>query len=356
MRISEVENREVIISSIIKEFSKIGVKIRNQNGKLSNVGRIFSRFLAFLRRLARRFKFIFNCFNNNLQYKRRNQKIFKVPLIHLDLEDALLADGSIVRIPKFVVECCKRIQMELETEGLFRKNGSVKTQKLIQEHYEQEGSFDMSHNVLDVANMLKKFFRELPEPLIPESFQEQLLLCLDHFNHSEGKRISVCWLTLLLPPIVIDTLAYFLQFLHLVIKNSHLNLMTTDNLVTILTPTLMPVLSNAPSTRLHSHFQVIKILIQNAESLGIVPKVILNKENPVIPLLNEEQNKKKRRSGSLNRVFNGFRKIVGATGSSSESLDKSMNDDPRPSTSAANKSKKRQLDNLDAISSCTKKK
>jgi hypothetical protein len=31
------------------------------------------------------------------------------------------------------------------------------------------------HHVIDVANVLKMFFRELPEPLIPHAFHEVLL-------------------------------------------------------------------------------------------------------------------------------------------------------------------------------------
>ena len=250
--------------------------------------------------------------------------------------------------------------MELETEGIFRKTGSVKKQKLIQEHLEKGGSIDKSHNVLDVANLLKTFFRELPEPLIPPGvIQEGLLRCLIQFHTYEEKCEAMMMLMLLLPPISVNTLAYFLQFLEVVIKHSNLNLMTTDNLVKVLTPTLMPVPLNAPQKRLISHFKVIELLIENANLLGVVPDRMLKKENmPVAPSLTEEQKKKKRRSGSLNRVFNGFRKIVGAIGSSSESLDKStelLEDDAAHST-AGNKSKKRPLDKLDVITSSSKKK
>lgn len=251
--------------------------------------------------------------------------------------------------------------MELETEGLFRKTGSVRKQKLIQEHLEKGGSIDRSHNVLDIANLLKTFFRELPEPLIPQGvIQEGLLRCLIHFSSYEEKCEALMMLMLLLPPISVNTLAYFLQFLEVVVRHSNMNLMSTENLVKVLTPTLMPVPSNAPQKRLISHFKVIELLIENANLLGVVPDRMLKKENlPVVPLLTEEQKKKKRRSGSLNRVFSGFRKIVGAIGSSSESLDKSeelLEDDSSNATSAFNKTKKRPLDKLDIIMTSSKKK
>lgn len=249
--------------------------------------------------------------------------------------------------------------MELDTEGIFRKTGNVKKQKLLQEHLEKGGSIDKSHSVLDVANLLKTFFRELPEPLIPPgAIQEGLLRCLIHFSTYEEKCEALMMLMLLLPPISVNTLAYFLQFLEVVIKHSNSNLMSTDNLVKVLTPTLMPVPLNAPQKRLTSHFKVIELLIENANLLGVVPYRMLKKENIpslLVPSLTEEQKKKKRRSGSLTRVFNGFRKIVGAIGSSSESLDKSeelLEDD----TIASNKTKKRPLDRIDLITSSSKKK
>jgi hypothetical protein len=37
----------------------------------------------------------------------------------------------------FSFQACKRIQSELDTEGLFRKTGSVKKQKVIAEVYLQ---------------------------------------------------------------------------------------------------------------------------------------------------------------------------------------------------------------------------
>jgi hypothetical protein len=35
--------------------------------------------------------------------------------------------------------------------------------------------FGPEHHVIDVANILKMFFRELPEPLIPHAYHEVLL-------------------------------------------------------------------------------------------------------------------------------------------------------------------------------------
>lgn len=277
----------------------------------------------------------------------------------LELDDGLLSNGSVAQIPKFVLLACKKIQTEgLQTEGIMRKTGSVKKQKAIQEHLEKGGSLDKGHHVIDVANLLKTFFRELPEALIPPGpIQEALLRCLFHFPSYEQKCEALLMLMLLLPPISVNTLAYFLQFLEVVIKHSDLNLMTTDNLVKVLTPTIMPVPSNSPQQRLNSHFKVIELLIENANLLGVVPEFA--RPIPIVPPMTEERKKKKRRSGSLNRVFNGFRKIVGAIGSS-ENLDKSdeiLDENSTHMTPNVSKStKKRRLDKLDLVTFSSKKK
>lgn len=171
---------------------------------------------------------------------------------------------------------------------------------------------------------------------------------------------------LLLPPITVSTLAFFLQFLQVVIKHSSKNLMTVDNLVKVLTPTLMPVPTNAPQKRLDSHFKVMELLIENANLVGVVPDRICKKENFVT---DERKKKNRRRSGSMNRVFtglhnvahngfNGLRKIVGAMSTSSESLDRSdVLQDPSAITPSITKSsKKRPLDKLELSTFSSKKK
>lgn len=272
-----------------------------------------------------------------------------------------LSNGSQAQIPKFLATTCAALESEknLETEGLFRRNGSLQKQKLMQELLEKGGSLDRSHHAIDIANLLKNFFRSLPEPLIPSgTIQEGLLRCLFHFSSYQEKCEAVLMLILLLPPISVNTLAYFLQFLEKLVKKSSSNLMSVENIVKVLTPTLMPVPHNAPQKRLFSHFKVLELLIENANLIGVVPeRLCIFKKSVLIAPNTEERKKKNRRSGSMNRVFtgihngfNGLRKIVGAIGSSSESLDRSeeISQDPSAMTPKLIKSsKKRPLDRLD---------
>ncbi|XP_058467888.1 uncharacterized protein LOC131440538 isoform X2 [Malaya genurostris] len=139
---------------------------------------------------------------------------------------------------------------------------------------------------------------------------------------------------LLLPPITLNTLAFFMQFLHTVSLNSNSNKMTIENLAIILTPNIMPI-AEMIQQRLTSHVKVIQLLIENAHQIGVIPGPLIEKLNDSISTfrhsdtnsstfhhITTDKKKKKRRSGSLTRMFHGLKKIVGAIGSS-ESLDRS---------------------------------
>lgn len=247
---------------------------------------------------------------------------------------------------------------------------------------------DDSCNVIDIASILKYFFRELPEPLLPPgNFQETILRCLLCKGTNERRITAIQMVCLLLPNIVLNTLVYFMQFLNLVSLHSTANKMSTKNLAIIFAPGLMPVNENF-GQRLNSHVQIIEILIDNAHEIGIIPSELMNRipgridvpKKHVDDHLNytlaasafgsrrsmdashlkvpdtDIKKKKKRRSGSLTRMFNGFRKIVGAIGSSTENLDDSHHvthhdESEVQSTPCINKSKKRKALETSAFSS-----
>ena len=77
----------------------------------------------------------------------------------------------IVKTPNFLVSILKFLRDHLETEGLFRKAGSIgQTKALKLDVHELETFFidDFDDNTPhDVGNLLKQWLRELPEPLIP---------------------------------------------------------------------------------------------------------------------------------------------------------------------------------------------
>uniref|UniRef100_A0A182J4M5 Uncharacterized protein n=1 Tax=Anopheles atroparvus TaxID=41427 RepID=A0A182J4M5_ANOAO len=295
--ISDLSNKEELYSVILEELRKNGIKYRKEKGSKAS------------------------------QDKSKCRRIFNAPLHTLDLTDVLLANGGIVQIPLFVSNACQFILDHVDTEGLFRKAGSSKRQQEIKTGLEAGNPLGKSHNVIDVANIVKTFFRDLPEPLLPcGNVQEALIRCL--LSANKEQRVHKLMLTcLLLPPLTLNTLAFFMQFLHTVSRHAGQNRMTVENLAIILTPNIMPI-AEMVQQRLTSHVTVVQLLIEHSQQIGRIPETILRQlkddtSGNMSMLMGSgvDKKKKKRRSGSLTRMFNGFKKIVGAIGSS-ENLDK----------------------------------
>ena len=93
-----------------------------------------------------------------------------------DGSSSLFAKGDIlVQVPTFVVQSCQAILKGVHTEGLFRKAGSACRQREIKRQLERREALKSSHDVIDLANILKQFLRELPDPLIPYQLHDILL-------------------------------------------------------------------------------------------------------------------------------------------------------------------------------------
>lgn len=136
---------------------------------------------------------------------------------------------------------------------------------------------DDSCNVIDVASILKYFFRELPDPLLPPgNFQESILRCLLCKGTLDHKIAAIKMVCLLLPNATLNTLVYFMQFLNLVSLHSTSNKMSSKNLAIIFAPGLMPISENY-GKRLNSHVQIIEILIDNAHDIGLIPPRLLDR-------------------------------------------------------------------------------
>lgn len=191
-----------------------------------------------------------------------------------------------------------------------------------QDQLESGQPLNHTHSVIDVANILKYFFRELPEALLPTgNFQECILRCLLCKGSHERRITAIKLVCLLLPLRHLNTLVYFMQFLNAVSQHSNQNKMSVKNLAIIFAPGLMPLLENV-GQRLLSHVQIVEILIENAQDLGVIPGAVLgkiqnivlaecqaSKASAVIPAAassnqletpwTDSKKKKKRRSGSL---------------------------------------------------------
>ncbi|XP_023033987.1 rho GTPase-activating protein 11A [Drosophila willistoni] len=273
---------------------------------------------------------------------KSSQRLFRQKLDYLRLTDAFLANGTVVQVPQFITEACSHILEHVDTEGIFRKAGSMAKQREIRKFLEAGLPLGKSHRVIDIANILSYFFRELPEPLIPVFIHETLLRCL---QITERNRIKSIELTcLLLPALSLHTLAYFMQFLNTVTTHAEINKMTAENLAIVLAPSIMPY-SDLNSLRFKNHIKVVQLLIHHANHIGTIPTNIreqLKAKNPSTPARSlgvtmhtqlkqrnatvedsatKTANKKKKRRSEM---FNGLKRIVGSAIGSLDNLDCSI--------------------------------
>ncbi|EFN70050.1 Rho GTPase-activating protein 11A [Camponotus floridanus] len=178
--------------------------------------------------------------------KNISKRVFKTALFYQPLDIVNLSSGAIVHVPVFVIQASTFLEKYITQEGLFRKAGSQARQKELMSRLDNGGNLGEKNYAIDVANCLKSFFRDLPEPLIPYTYHD--------------------------------------LFVHCALLKSY------------------------------------RILIENSENIGILPPHIAQSistetsgstDNGLDSFEHGNYKKKKHRSGSLTRMFNGLKKMVG---------------------------------------------
>nr|XP_033328173.1 uncharacterized protein LOC117221373 isoform X2 [Megalopta genalis] len=255
--------------------------------------------------------------------KQISKKIFKTPLSYQSLDVVNLSSGGIVHVPVFVSRAAAFLENYATQEGLFRKAGSQLRQKELIARLDNGGTLGEKHHAIDVANCLKTFFRDLPEPLIPRTYHDLFVHCAMLKAYRVEALLLAC---ILLPPHHLNTLAFFMEFLRKISLYEKQNKMGIDNLAKVIGPNIMPLQETTMSAvqmRLELHLIVVKTLIENAESIGVLPvhiaraismETIGSTDNELDVSDSHSRfksRKKKHRSGSLTRMFNGLKKMVG---------------------------------------------
>ncbi|XP_045483068.1 rho GTPase-activating protein gacN-like [Harmonia axyridis] len=283
MFINDVHKKDDIKDVAIQDLRRIGVKFRRKKNKPA------------------------------VQETRKTTKCFKIDLGLLPTQVVTLSDGQQLLVPIVVHELCSFILKKIDTEGLFRKEGSKSRQNEIKLSLNAGCKIENDYNVIDVAGILKTFLRELPEPLIPTTFHEYFLRCT---ILEKEKLEAILLLCLLLPQENLNALAYLLRFFSAISKRSAYNKMSTLNLAIVIGPNIIPFYQDKSYTAQHKIKKIcelVQLLIENASKVGIIPNYIIDQVADS-NAANEDfvvEKKKKRRSGSLTRMFNGLRKMVG---------------------------------------------
>ncbi|XP_023658025.2 rho GTPase-activating protein 11A isoform X5 [Paramormyrops kingsleyae] len=204
-------------------------------------------------------------------------RVFGVPLDNL----AQCAVPEYGTIPCFLVDACTKLIEHVHTEGLFRKSGSVTRLKALRVKLDQGEGCIPTALPCDVAGLLKRFFRELPEPILPTDLQAALLKA-QQLPTAEEKTSALQLLSCVLPDRNAHILRYFFTFLRDVSQRCSENKMDSGNLSVIFTPNLLHCegvekMSSGMERKLKLQAAIVRFFIENPQDIGVVPPFILER-------------------------------------------------------------------------------
>ncbi|XP_063059734.1 rho GTPase-activating protein 7 isoform X2 [Engraulis encrasicolus] len=168
----------------------------------------------------------------------KHRKVFGVPLLRSVQAHGTPLPPSILRAMQYLkTECLNQV-------GLFRKPGVKSRIQSLREMVEADPdgvSFE-GQSAFDVADMVKQYFRDLPEPVFSEKLNESFLHIYQYFpkeQHFPALRAAI----LLLPDEHREALHSLLLFLREVTARVEENQMTPTNVAVCLAPSLFHLCS-----------------------------------------------------------------------------------------------------------------
>jgi hypothetical protein len=181
----------------------------------------------------------------------KNNSVFGVPLEQLlerDYEESTDGVGpGLLKIPSLVQEAISAMKtMDMSVEGVFRKNGNIKRLNEAKEEIDNKGTVEVDltkENPVQVAALLKKFLREMPDPLLTHKLHK-LWITSQRIDDTEKRRRVLHLTCCLLPKSHRDTLEVLFNFLNWVSSFSHVDeesgsKMDVHNLATVIAPNII---------------------------------------------------------------------------------------------------------------------
>ncbi|KAG8835563.1 hypothetical protein FRC17_002483 [Serendipita sp. 399] len=232
-------------------------------------------------------------FNKGDKKNFKKKGVFCVPLELLaerEGVDSMLGVASVpLRVPSFIDDIVSAMkQMDMSVEGIFRKNGNIRRMNQVIESLDRDpGSVDLSQdNPVQLAALLKRFLRDLPDPLLTYKLH-RLWIMTQSIHDAEERGRLLHMVMLLLPRYHRDTLEVLLVFLKWVASFSHVDeetgsKMDLGNLATVITPSILKA-NKRDGVRDESFpgIRVVTELLEGQDELYLVPQ-------DFIPLIQEQ--------------------------------------------------------------------
>ncbi|CAG8518695.1 5261_t:CDS:10 [Ambispora leptoticha] len=183
---------------------------------------------------------------------------FGVPLDTLveryGVDSVLGAGPGRIKIPSFVDESIAAMKtMDMSVEGIFRKNGNIRRLKeLVDTIDKNPSSVNLTEdNPVQVAALMKKFLRDLPDPLLTFKLHK-LFITSQKLLEFEARKKVLHLTCCLMPKENRDTMEVLFIFFKWVASFSHVDeetgsKMDLRNLATVITPNILYSKSKDPT-------------------------------------------------------------------------------------------------------------
>ncbi|GAA5989573.1 hypothetical protein JCM10908_000535 [Rhodotorula pacifica] len=176
--------------------------------------------------------------------------VFGIPLevlVERNGADSMHGAGpGSLRVPSFVDDLISAMkQMDMSVEGIFRKNGNIRRLKELTEALDRDaGSVNLSDdNPVQLAALLKKFLRDLPDPLMCFKLFH-LWIAAQRIENAVERNRTRHYICCLMPKAHRDTMEVLFVFLKWVASFSHVDeetgsKMDLQNLATVISPNIL---------------------------------------------------------------------------------------------------------------------
>ncbi|KAJ3327002.1 Rho GTPase-activating protein 27 [Blyttiomyces sp. JEL0837] len=148
------------------------------------------------------------------------------------------------KVPLVVEMCCAEVERRgLLSQGIYRLSGTTASIQKFKLAFNQNEPVSLDSEDLDinvVASLLKLYFRELQNPLIPFEFYEQFISSAKIEDYND-RLITMKTLVQSLPPSNYDVLEFLIRHLCKVAEQSEVNKMERSNLAIVFAPTLIRI-------------------------------------------------------------------------------------------------------------------
>jgi len=174
------------------------------------------------------------------KFTSQNNLISEYNVFGGTLEEQAQRDGS--NIPRIVEDCIREIEKRgIETEGIYRLSGNTSVVNRLKAQYNKGETINFDDDDIDIpvlSSLLKSYFRELKDTVIPSCMYESFLEALR--INDEGQRLQQFYeLIHDLPKVNYDVLSFLMSHLKKVSEESSQNKMAINNLAIVFGPTLI---------------------------------------------------------------------------------------------------------------------